>query len=216
MYNFRLPLQAFVTLLILLFPCTHAQSQRCLDGGAIPVDTFAVTLSLDSSFTGLLKGVSVDRIRAVCGKSNAFVNWIVVGSQLTGGQIGYSIDPASIACSGDDSFIDNFTTSQLFSMMAQATVQRGIELGYTLCEATVHVWHPACVERIGSGTTTHFLSCSSGCGYRAYAAICGTGTPALTLVGVEGGECSGPLCESTVTEEFEGAAGGISSELMLE
>lgn len=182
----RSAVTALVLLLVLSVEC-WSQSNPCLDANVTVLDTVGGRVELSSG--------------------NDIV-WEVFVARTGSGQINYVINVGSIQFTGDGAVVDAMSTKQIFDLIAQMTVAQGIGLGYTSCPSNCNtptqavVKIPACVQRIGTGTDTHFTVCGgSGCCTRVYNVCCptGNGVPLITLASSNSPGCSGAAagCEST-------------------
>jgi hypothetical protein len=175
----------------------HAQALLCLDSNHVPIDTFTVVLTIQGSSGG--SGA------LPLGSQSIQIEWETIVEAIGGDFI---IDPATIRLSGDSATIDALTTPQLFTTIAHTTISQAVALGYMPCTVlctspdTAVVRLPACVERMGTGETTHFIPCGApGCCTRRYAVCCPNGLtePVVLLLAAEGPPCEGKMeeCEST-------------------
>lgn len=177
---------ALALLLLLSIPGWSNQTY-CVDTTATPIDTISADMALSNSGN---------------------VVWEIYVERTSSGQTVYKINPASISFTGSCDSVNGMPTSAIFDMLAKATVINGIALGHTSCPSqctpptTTTVVMPACVSRTGSGSTTHFTTCSgSGCCTRYYSVCCpnGQGAPIVTLIGSNSTGCSSSStsCQTT-------------------
>ncbi len=105
----------------------------------------------------------------------------------------------SITFSGDDAWIDNMSTIQLFDLIAHAAMSQAMALGKLECLpvcdpifGTVRVIFPACVKRTGQGTDTKFGVCGpSNLCIREFVACCGSGSATPIFEPYTGGGSGG-------------------------
>ena len=79
------------------------------------------------------------------------------------------IFPGSVSIQDAGGMIDTITTGRIFDYLAVGTVRSAIDMGYLAPQGYVNrrqirVYAPACVQRLGSGSTTLFIeapSCSA-------------------------------------------------------
>ena len=185
-YTMKRAVTALALLLLLSIPGWANPTTSCVDSTAVPIDT--VTSELTLATTG-----------------QAIWEWFV--GRTSNGQTIYSINPESIHFTGNCDSLNGMSTASIFDLLAKTTVAQGIALGYTKCSTscspptTVTVVIPACVQRTGTSSSTHFYTCSnSGCCIRYYGVCCpnGNGAPTVTFLGSTSSGCSPTTgCEST-------------------
>ncbi len=125
----------------------------------------------------------------------------------TGGKYDYVMDARTIRVTGDGSGVDAISTPQIFTLLSQAAVARGVALGYTPCLSAcstaaanpVKMFHHNCVVRMGMNTATRFDPCNgSSYGTKYFSVCCPVpGTPVINLLGVENSSCPGTPCVTT-------------------
>jgi hypothetical protein len=181
--------RAFLALafLLLLAISTWAQTPACSDSETV-VDTTHVELSFSTT-------------------TSRTIAWEVVIERASSGRIDAVINPTSIKFSGDCSGLNTMPTSQIFDVIAMATVSQEVGSGYMTCSAScasptiTKIYLPACVHRAGTDADTHFESCSpNSCCTRTYSVCCpnGTGSPVITLISSQSTGCTpNSYCEST-------------------
>lgn len=179
--------RAFLALafLLLLATSTWAQTPPCLEADTV-VDTVQLQLSLSTT---------------------EHLVWDFYLGRAASGRMEYAINPASIKFSGSCSNLNTMSTSQIFDMIATATVSQGVGLGFTTCPSSctspsiTKVFVPGCVHRSGSDADTRFEPCpSTPCCVRTYSVCCpnGTGSPVITLLSSQSSSCTpSSYCEST-------------------
>lgn len=110
-------------------------------------------------------------------------------------RIDISVELGSIKFEGDDDWIDNTSTIQLFDLIAYSAMSQATALGQLECLpvcdpifGTVRVIFPACVKRSGHGTDTKFGACGlPNLCIREFVACCGSGSATPTFVPYTGG-----------------------------
>jgi hypothetical protein len=194
--------------LVLLVVATASAQGHPTDPGAVLIGTFQVTISVGnggSVFTTSRTGIrSTTTSTEECQIKTNVTVW-----RTSTGAIDYIIDASSITYVGSCGSL-GLTTADIFSLLSQAAVYQGIQLGYSSCptdcstQTPTRVFAALCVRRTGSGTSTHFEPCdmSSFC-YREYTICCVNGTPQVTEVPRTGDSCgalTSGACETTCTE----------------
>jgi len=174
-------LLAFLALLFHAVSC-WAQSTPCTEPGSTVIDTLEMELTLPPS--GQHQSVSTA--------------WELLVERTSSGQTNYVINASSIRFTGDATVVNSMSTTQIFNLIATATVSQGVAVGFTGCPPTCDkpsyatVVQPSCVERTGSGDSTHFEPCPSpGCCIRTYSVCCpnGPGSPQIVLIGSQSSGC---------------------------
>ena len=120
------------------------------------------------------------------------------------------IDAGSIGCVTNCGLLDNLTSPELMSMIANAAITEAIVRGYIQygesCNGaeSTRVYLAACVQRSGTGVGTYFTVCdpNSFC-VRKYnlCRMFPSGTPQVNLLGAESPGCPAQgSCQSTCTQ----------------
>src|ERR1041384_962500 len=109
--------------LLLLTISSVAQLPQCADSGGTLIDTLHLQLTFSSSYTLRMQGTSTSG-------STYQAIWAVIVERTSTGKINYIIDASSITFSGDCGPVDVMSTTQIFDMLAMATVSQGLAMGY--------------------------------------------------------------------------------------
>lgn len=186
--------RALLASLALLFCSVScwAQSNPCSEPGSTVIDTVEMQITVPPS-----------------GQTQAGTwIWEFLIERTSSGQTNYVINASSISFKGDATVANSMSTTQIFNMIATATVSHGVAVGFTGCPPTCDkpsyatVVQPSCVQRSGSGESTHFEPCPSpGCCIRTYSVCCpnGPGSPQIVLINSQSSGCPGVngQCSST-------------------
>lgn len=188
-------ISAFFGLLLVTSIC-HAQ-YPCTDAGAFAVDTATVVQPLGFSGGGCQPKVV----------SAAASAWDVVVMFTSSGTPSLVIPVESVQFSGcDPDSLDNISTAVLFELIDLVSVRRSLDSGLIPTPSLgtskyINVYQAGCVERTGSGDSTHFAAAGSGCCRKTFMVsntyLIGV---TITLVGSNGPDC-GSGYNSTCEED---------------
>jgi hypothetical protein len=199
------------TLALVLLVAASASAQtppvHPSDPNAVLIGTFEVTISVSGGTTSTARtGV---RAASTSTEDCQIKSTIQVWRTSTGA-IDYVIDASSITYVGNCGSL-GMTTADVFGLLSQAALSKGISLGYSSCSGdcatqnAARVYAALCVRSSGSGESTRYEPCdmTSFC-YREYAYCCpdGTGTPQITEIPRTGDGCGTGVpssCEPTCT-----------------
>lgn len=116
----------------------------------------------------------------------------------------YQIDISTIQFRGEGAVVNSTSVAAMFVAMGKATIQKGVQLGYTQCSRPcpavtyAEVRQPACLSRNGSGLQTTFSICSPGCSQHIYEFCCpGAGQVNVQHAHGNGDGCSDLQCYPT-------------------